>query len=69
MQQILGRSSMAAPLVVMKRLIYIYNRIFSWNRRRFFYYIILFPFILFGLIGWATGFRKGCLDSFLRTQA
>jgi glycosyltransferase involved in cell wall biosynthesis len=59
-QQNYGRFPMMAPLVAMKRLIYIYNRIFLWNRRQLFYYIKLLPFIIYGLTGWALGFQRGC---------
>jgi glycosyltransferase involved in cell wall biosynthesis len=65
-QQKLGRFYAMMPLVVMKRLVYIYGRIFRWNRKSAFFYLSLFPFILYGLAGWAMGFQQGCNAAFLK---
>ena len=59
-QQILGRFYFIVPLVVLKRLIYIFQRIIKWNRERLLIYIGLLPPILYGLTGWTIGFVRGC---------
>lgn len=60
MQQIIGRFYAVVPLVVLKRLIYIFQRIIKWNREKLIIYIGLLPAILCGLTGWAIGFARGC---------
>ena len=65
-QQLLGCYGMMIPMVVMKRLVYIYSRIIQCNRSRVSFYIALLPLILYGLTGWAMGFKRGCNAASLR---
>lgn len=60
LQQLICRFSSVIPLIVFKRLIYVFQRIIKWNRERLFLYIALLPPILFGLTGWSIGFVRGC---------
>jgi len=59
-QQRLCRFYFVVPLVVLKRLLYIFQRIIKWNREELIFYIGLLPTILYGLTGWAIGFVRGC---------
>lgn len=59
-QQIFGRFYSVVPLVVLKRLIYIFQRVIKWNRKKLIIYIGLLPLILYGLTGWTIGFNRGC---------
>lgn len=68
-QQNIGRWRIAVPMIVLKRLIYIFQRIAAWNRNRFGWYIIISPLIVYGLIGWAMGFQLGCRRAHMIKQA
>lgn len=67
-QQNLGRWRLAVPMIVLKRLVYIFPRIAAWNRNRFGWYIAISPLILYGLIGWAFGFQEGCRRAHMGKQ-
>lgn len=62
-QQRLGRHAAALPLIIFKRLIFIYRQTLAWKRARFFNTLALLPLILLGLTGWSIGFRNGCRDA------
>ena len=59
----LGRYAIMMVPVVLKRLSYILGRAARWNRPGLLYAICLLPLLLFGLAGWAVGFRRGCVGA------
>lgn len=63
-QQRLGKLWIMVPAVILKRLVYLMQRILRWNSRAIPRNIILLPIILIGLTGWAIGFRNGCKQAF-----
>lgn len=54
--------TMIVPVVV-KRFAYIVSRLARWNRAGLLYAVLLSPLLLFGLTGWAVGFRRGCIEA------
>jgi GT2 family glycosyltransferase len=59
-QQALARHWAIMPLIMAKRIGYIFDRTRKWNRGRLIRYCLFLPPTLFGLIAWAVGFRQGC---------
>jgi len=57
-----SRRTMIVPVMV-KRLGYIVGRLACWNRAALLYAVLLSPVLLFGLAGWAVGFRRGCIET------
>ncbi len=64
MQLSLGKSALALPAVVVKRLNYIFWRVVTGHRLGFAKTCMLLPLMVFGLTAWAVGFRRGCLNAF-----
>jgi len=58
----LGRSALAILPVVLKRTSYLLGRTLRWSRSGLLYWVPLSPLLLFGLLGWAVGFRRGCRE-------
>jgi hypothetical protein len=56
----MGRSALVVAPVILKRISYMLDRAVRWNRSGLLYWMILFPLLLFGLLAWALGFRRGC---------
>lgn len=67
-QQRASRIWVFIPMIVFKRLIYIYHRILKWNRGQFMRYLGLMPIVMYGLWGWAVGFHQGCRDTLKDSQ-
>jgi glycosyltransferase involved in cell wall biosynthesis len=51
------------PLVILKRLVYIFRKARFWKYRLLLRNILFLPLIVIGQLAWAAGFRKGCQDS------
>lgn len=49
--------------VMLKRYVYILRRVARWNRAGLLPAVLLSPLLLFGLAGWAVGFRRGCIEA------
>jgi hypothetical protein len=49
--------------VMLKRYVYILRRVARWNRAGLLSAMLLSPLLLFGLAGWAVGFRRGCIEA------
>jgi len=62
-EQKIAQYGVFIPIIVLKRLIYIYRRILQWNHAQFFRYFLLLPIAVYGLWGWAVGFHQGCRDA------
>ena len=67
-QQRIASYRIFIPVIVLKRLVFIYRRVLRWNRANFTRYIILLPIVLYGLLGWASGFYKGCREALENRQ-
>ncbi len=56
----LGRSALALPAVIFKRLAYIWGRIAYGHQLGPVKTCLLLPLFVFGLTAWSVGFRRGC---------
>jgi GT2 family glycosyltransferase len=54
------------PFIVLKRLKYIFNRNRMWNPELIIRNFLFLPLIVFGQLGWAVGFRRGCREALKR---
>jgi glycosyltransferase involved in cell wall biosynthesis len=59
----LGRSIWMIVPVMLKRLAYIAHRTARWNPAGLVALVLLLPLLVFGLAGWAIGFRRGCREA------
>jgi GT2 family glycosyltransferase len=59
-QQGLARHWMIMPLIMAKRIGYIFNRTHKWNPGQLIRCYLFLPLTLFGQLAWAVGFRHGC---------
>jgi len=59
-QQGLARHWTIMPLIMAKRIGYIFNRTRKWNPGQLIRYYLFLPLTLFGQLAWAVGFRQGC---------
>lgn len=59
----LGTLRLMVGPVIAKRFLYILGRLARWNRAGLAYALLLWPLLLFGLTGWAVGFRQGCIEA------
>jgi len=59
----LGTHAIMIVPVMLKRYAYILRRIARWNRAGLLSAVLLSPLLLFGLAGWAVGFRRGCIEA------
>jgi glycosyltransferase involved in cell wall biosynthesis len=62
-QQKLARKWIITPLVILKRMVYIFSKARFWKFKLLLRNILLLPFIVVGLLGWTSGFREGCQDT------
>ena len=59
-QQKLASRWFLVPLVILKRMIYVFSRANRWNSGLLIRNFILLPVIALGQLSWAIGFRHGC---------
>jgi glycosyltransferase involved in cell wall biosynthesis len=59
-QQELASKLIFLPLVILKRMIYVFNRTHRWNSDFLIRNYFLLPIIALGQLSWAIGFRHGC---------
>jgi glycosyltransferase involved in cell wall biosynthesis len=59
----LGANLVFLPLVVLKRLIYVFQKTLQYNPTRLVLYLFYSPILLLGLFVWAYWFYRGCKDS------
>lgn len=59
-QQILACRWYFVPLIILKRLGYIFKRTYMWNPGLLIRNFLFLPLIVFGQLAWAVGFRQGC---------
>ena len=57
----MGAWRIFAPAIIVKRLLHILCRTFSWSPKKFPKILLLLPFLIYRLTGYAVGFRRGCL--------
>lgn len=62
-QQRFGARLIFFPLVVLRRLAYIAGRTAQWNPLGLLRILLLSPVLLYGLVAWAKGFRRGCREA------
>jgi glycosyltransferase involved in cell wall biosynthesis len=67
-QQHHGQRLVLIPLVIGKRMVYLFTRLGKWNKRLIARNILLLPLILVGLVSWSIGFRQGCIDFASNTE-
>ena len=58
----LGRRAIAAPAIAVKRLSYLVRSTLRWQPASIFRMVLLSPILLFGLVAWCRGFRRGCRE-------
>ena len=63
-QKRLARRWVFVPLVIIKRLVYIFNRAPAWKLTLLIRNLLFLPLVVFGQLAWAVGFRRGCRDIF-----
>ena len=61
----LGRRTIAAPAIAVKRMSYLFFNALRWQPGSVFRIILLSPILLFGLTAWCRGFRRGCREPIL----
>lgn len=59
----LGTHAIMIVPVMLKRYVYNLRRVARWNRAGLLSAVLLSPLLLFGLAGWAVGFRRGCIEA------
>jgi glycosyltransferase involved in cell wall biosynthesis len=67
-QQKLASRWIFLPLVILKRMIYVFNRTHRWNSDFLIRNYFLLPIIAIGQLSWAIGFRHGCRIAILNRR-
>ncbi len=57
-----GRHAITVPPIVLKRFSYLVTSVGRLNPRRLPFVLAASPLLLLGILAWAVGFRRGCLE-------